>query len=129
MDRKLTKKQIEKLATEIRAWLIRRNLWVDTTIYFNGKAFSTSDGKGYYYNDPEHLIVLENEDPAKCVGEYVGTVLTITTEGDFCGCLNFYGEYGSQYDLRIQEEFSDILDKYGCYYELGYHWSIAVYYK
>ena len=61
--KKITRAQIEKLAREIRKFLLDRGMWIDTTIYFNGKAFSTDDRNGhYYYNDPSHLVVLEDED-------------------------------------------------------------------
>ena len=61
MNKKMTQRQIEKLAFEIRNFLLERGLWVDTAIYFNGKAISTSDGNGHYaYNDPAKLIILEN---------------------------------------------------------------------
>lgn len=36
---KLTQKQIEKLAVEIRTFLLEHDMWVDTQIYFNGKCF------------------------------------------------------------------------------------------
>lgn len=62
---KLTQKQIEKLAVEIRTFLLEHDMWVDTQIYFNGKCFDTHDKETgeFYYNDPEHLVVRENEDP------------------------------------------------------------------
>ena len=40
---KLTEKQIEKLAVEIRTFLLEHDMWVDTQIYFNGKCFDTHD--------------------------------------------------------------------------------------
>lgn len=58
---KLTQKQIEKLAVEIRTFLLEHDMWVDTQIYFNGKCFDTHDKETgeFYYNDPEHLVVRE----------------------------------------------------------------------
>ena len=53
----------EELAKEIRQFLIDNNMWGGCQIYFNGKAFATDDGKNFYYNDPEHLVVLENMNP------------------------------------------------------------------
>lgn len=63
----LTEELIENLAVEIREFLLAEEMWQDVTIYFNGKAFSTYDkvnGK-YYYNDREHLVVQEDEDPER----------------------------------------------------------------
>lgn len=130
MMNRLTESQIEELAKEIRQFLLDNNLWVDVNIYFNGKAFSTSDRNGnYYYNDQNHLVVLEDQDP-KNYFKYVAepNVLSMSFEGDFCGCLNFYNEYGVAFDNKVQKEFSDILAKYGLYYELGHHWNLSCYY-
>ena len=128
MKKKLSSAQIRKMAEEIRKFFLDNDMWVDTRIYFNGKAFSTDDEYGYYYNDPNHLVVLEDQDPHKYV-DYVGDVLTITSEGDFCGAMNNYCEYGSKWDWKIQEGFNDILKTYGCYAEEGHHWSWGVYYN
>lgn len=124
----LPEEKIEELAKEIRQFLIDNNMWVDVRIYFNGKAFATDDGKNFYYNDPEHLVVLENMDP-KDYFDYVAEphILSMSFEGDFCSCLNGYGEYGAKFDDMIQQEFSNILAKYGLYYELGNHWNLTCY--
>ena len=62
--RELTETEKECLAKQIRQFLLDNNLWQDVNIYFNGKEFSTSDDEdNFYYNDPGHLIVLENKNP------------------------------------------------------------------
>ena len=55
MAKRLTEERIEKMAVEIRAFLLEHGIWQDTDIYFNGKRFTTRDPetKKYYYNDPE----------------------------------------------------------------------------
>ena len=127
MAKKLTKKQIEKLADEIRQFLLDNQLWTDVRIYFNGKAYATDDRNGhYYYNDPEHLVVLEDEDPHDYF-DYVGDFLSMSFEGDFYGCLNYTNEYGAAFDDRIQEGFRSILRKYELYYELGNAWNLSLY--
>lgn len=125
----LSENEIEKLAKEIRQFLLDNKLWIDVRIYFNGKAFDTSDGAHYYYNDPTHLVVLEDMDPGRYF-KYVGNphILSMSFEGDFCGCLNNYAEYGYEFDNKIQREFWQILSKYGVYYELGEHWNLTCYY-
>ena len=40
---KLTEEQIEKLAEEVRQFLIEHEMWQDVAIYFNGKCFITYD--------------------------------------------------------------------------------------
>ncbi len=128
MERKKpTKKQIEKMAVEIRQFLLDNNVWIDCRIYFNGKAFSTDDGKdGFYYNDPEHLVVLEDIDPRRYV-EYTGDILTMTFEGPLYSCLNLYGEYSYEFEKKIYEGLCSIFRKYGCYFEFGYAWSLTAY--
>ena len=123
MEKKPTKAQIEKLAKEIRQFLLDRDMWIDTRIYFNGKAFSTDDGQGhYYYNDPDHLVVLENEDPLRYT-EYAGDILTMTFEGPLYESLN-YGDYGDN-QWQTEEDLTDIFRKYGLYYELGNTWNLT----
>ena len=121
---KKTKPTIRKLAKEIRQFLLDNEMWIDTTIYFNGMAYSTDDREGhYFYNDPEHLIELEDQDPHRYV-DYVGPYLTMTFEGPFYDVMNGYlGKYG--YDL--EDKFHDILKKYGLYAELGNAWNLSVF--
>lgn len=65
MAKRLTEERIEKMAVEIRAFLLEHGIWQDTDIYFNGKRFTTRDPetKKYYYNDPEKLFVEDNQNP------------------------------------------------------------------
>ena len=119
MTKKLTAKKIEKLAIEIRDLLMEHEMWIDTRIYFNGKAFSTDDGKGgYFYNDPTNLIVLENQDPHRYT-EYAGDILTMTFEGPLYEVLN----YGADY--KFEEQFTKLFAKYGCFFGLGEAWNLT----
>ena len=122
---RLKPKQIDELAVEIRNFLLEHDMWVDTQIYFNGKCFSTSDretGK-CYDNDPEHLIVRENEDPREYF-EYVAEnhILSMAFEGSVCHML-WYGT-----NPRIKKKFDKIFAKRGIYYEFGDHWNFTCYY-
>ena len=123
---KPNKTQIEKMAFEIRDFLLKNNLWVDVCIYFNGKRLSTHDETGYHYNEPEKICLEEDVDPRDYI-QYVGDILTMSFEGDLCGCLNGYGEYGYKFDERIETGLRNIFAKYGCYYELGDHWNLTLY--
>lgn len=126
---RIGKEQIEDLAKKIRQFLIDNKLWQDVAIYFNGKGYSTVDDSGnHFYNNANNLVVLEDVDP-HCYFEYVADphILSMSFEGPFCGCLNYYNEYGADFDNRIQNEFSKILDKYGLFYELGEHWNLSCY--
>lgn len=126
--KKPTKEQIEEMAVEIRKFLLEHEIWQDVTIYFNGKAFSTSDGTKFYYNDPEHLVVLEDEDPRKCF-DYVNPdhILSMSFEGPLYDCLNMNGEYGYAFENMVSEGLHRIFSKYGCYCELGNAWNLTLY--
>lgn len=122
---KLTLNQIEELAVEIRDFLLRHDMWVDTDIYFNGKRFTQydpADGK-YYHNDRKHLIVEEGVDP-KTYFEYVNPahILSMSFEGPVCEML-YYCEYPT-----IRKKFDAIFERYGLYYEFGDHWNFSCYY-
>lgn len=123
--KKLTKSQIEKLAKEIRNFLLDYELWVDVNIFFNGKRYTTYDTKTgkYYYNDRKHLIEEKNQKP-ETYFEYVNPehILSMSFEGELCEML-YYGEYPS-----LKEKFDKIFEKYGLYYEFGNHWNFSCYY-
>ena len=123
--KKLTDAAIEKLANEIRQYLIDRDMWEDVRIYFNGKAFATDDRQGhYFYNDPEHLIVLENEDPRRYT-EYAGDILTMTFEGPLYEALNYGDDGGNSWET--EEDLTALFRKYGLYFELGHTWDLSAY--
>lgn len=123
MAKKMTKAKIRKLAEEIREFLLDHEMWVDTAIYFNGIAFSTQDKDGFWYNDREHLVELQDEDPRRYF-KYVGPYLSMSFEGPFYEVMNGYlGSYG----WRLEEEFRQILKRYGLYAELGNAWNLTVY--
>lgn len=116
-----------KMANEIRKWLIDHEMWIDTTIYFDGVAYSTDDGEGhFYYNDPEHLVELPDKNPRDYF-EYVNPnhILSMSFEGDLYDVLNYEWEFPGYTEL--QEEFAAIFHKYGTYYELGDAWNMSVY--
>lgn len=120
MKKEFTKAAIENLANDIRDYLLLRGMWQDTFIYFNGKAFGTDDGHGhYYYNDPTHLVVLENEDPHRYT-DYAGDILTMTFEGPLYEAMN----YGSD-RWQTEEDLLEIFRRYGLYYEMGEAWNLT----
>ena len=110
----------ENLAKDLRTWLIAHEMWVDVVIYFNGKAYATSDGKQSFYNDKDHLIEYE-ADPENCLEYFNKETVTMSFEGPLYHLLN-YESYRHEY-----KEFSDIFKKYGLYFEFGYAWSLSAY--
>ena len=127
MAKKLSKEDIERMAHEVRLFLVKMHCWIDVTIYFNGKSVSTYGGFGRYaYNDPEKYFTEENVDPRDYF-KYVGDILSMSFEGDLCHCLNDYRVHGREYDEMVQNGLWDIFKKYGVYYELGDHWNLSVF--
>lgn len=123
--RRLMEQEIENLAVEIREFLLEHEMWIDVDIYFNGKCFTTHDretGK-FYYNDREHLVVQENEDP-RTYFEYVNQdhILSMSFEGVVCEML-YYGMFQG-----IRREFDAIFERYGLMYEFGNIWNFSCYY-
>ena len=106
--KKLTKKQIEKMANEIKELL---EYYEDSAycIYFNNKRIN--DGK-----------LEEGEFNPRDYFEWAATdhILSISTEGMLYDALN----YGYEFMLN---KFIDILDKYNVYYELGNSWNLTLY--
>mgnify|MGYP007061822472 CR=1 FL=1 len=121
MRKKMTERQIEKLAYEIRNFLLKHDLWMDVTIYFNGKAISTDDRCGHYaYNDPTKLFVLENQDPKRFF-EYAGGIISMSFEGGLYEVMNYCSR------PKVLNAFEKLLAKYGLHYELGNAWNLSVY--
>ncbi len=119
---KLTEDQIEKLAVEIREFLLEHGLWQDVDIYFNHKRFGCKGTDGnYYYNDREHLFVEDGVEPNF---EYVNPdhILSMAFDGPVCEMLSC-GMYQA-----IRRKFDAIFEQYGLYYEFGHHWNFSCYY-
>ena len=122
---KLSEKEIEDLAVEIREFLLQHEMWQDTDIYFNGKRFgcrNPEDGH-YYYNDREHLFVEEDIYP-ETYFEYVNPnhILSMSFEGPVCHMLYY------DCNPELKEEFDKMFEKRGLYYEFGHHWNFSCYY-
>lgn len=113
MSKELTKAAIENLAKEIRQYLLDREMWIDTRIYFGGVAY-----------DSDTPDTLPNMNPRDYT-EYAGDILTMTFEGPLYEALN-YGDYGNN-PWKTEEELSAIFRKYGLYYELGECWSLSAF--
>lgn len=131
MTKAQKEKRNRKLAEEIREFLFKWGMWIDTTIYFNGKAFSPieKDENGkmkFYYNDREHLIEYE-DDPSRYVEWYNKDGITMTFEGDFYEVMNYAFE--SRFLTNIYEEFEELLRKHNARHELGHAWSMCIYFN
>ena len=123
----LTKHKIamQSLAKEIYDWCIKKHLWGDNIIYFNGKAWSSFhewhgiEGKKignalYEYEDKNPKDYFEYGNPE---------TLSMSFEGPLYDVLNGY-DYGWS---KREEEFLKIFEKYGYYYEMGHAWNLSAY--
>ena len=122
---KLTKIKIEEMANEIIDFLKKHELEDDVCIYYNNKRihFHTK-----WDSENEKLIpveeINENISPLDCF-EYVNEkhILSMSFEGAFYDVMNGYNSY----TWGLQDKFSEILRKYGLYYELGNAWNLSVF--
>ncbi len=123
-DAILTAEQTERLATEIFNWLVDNELWVDVSIYFNGKRWSTTnkDCTEFCYNERKYF---ECEAEPKDYFEYVRepNILSMTFEGALYEVLNGYVSGW----IKLEKDFNKIFEKYGLYYELGNAWNLSCY--
>lgn len=112
----MNEKRNEELANDIRDFLLKNSLSVDTRIYFNGKCYDWCDGD-YYYKEPK---IMENIKATDYFEYAKNKSVSMSFEGALYDIMN-YGEYP---DTR--EEFDAIFDKHNCYYELGHAWNLSV---
>ena len=118
----------EKLALEILAFLRQHGMWQDTTIFFNGKALSTSnydrDNPQHHYDEQEPFTL----DPFLPKFEYAAPpdrhILSMSWDGPLHNLLN-YGEPS----WKLQEEFRQIFVRHGVWYEQGHSWNLTCYEK
>ena len=108
------------LAKDIYDFLIKYDMWIDVSIYFNGIRWSTHGGSKFRYGGEPFVAEADPRD----YFEYVGPILSMGFEGPFYEVVNGYrGEIG----WNIEAEFRKLLAKYGVYYELGNAWNLSVY--
>ena len=129
----MTKKKIEKLARDIRKFLDDNFLNGDCRIYFNGMCWEHGTEDEPWTLDSEHKEflelpkrtgwkVIEEIDP-KDYFDYAGGVISMSFEGSFYDVVNGY--YKSDFEKEMQ--FSELLGKHGCYYELGNAWNLSIF--
>ena len=116
-----------ELANRIYEFLMKHNMWIDVTIYYNySSMMSCGEVNGEWrcaYN--EAPIIVEGQDPHDYF-EYVNPnhILSMSFEGPFYACMN--GDAGD-YGWYISQEFDELLAEYDLYYELGNGWNLTLY--
>ena len=118
---KITKKDIENLASEIMAFLEAHDIADSVSIYYNGNVVRS---KTEYKSNNEYSytwIKTENVAPHDYF-EYAAYdhILSMSFEGGLYDLLNYSG--GSKMD-----KFEKIFERYGLYYELGNAWNLTCY--
>ena len=117
--------KMELLARDIYKWCLKKELWGDNIIYFNGKAWSSSPEwsgvKGKQI--AENLYEYEGKNP-KDYFEYANPdTLSMSFEGPLNHVLNGYVRGWT----KLESQFAKLFEKYGLYYEMGYSWSLSAY--
>lgn len=112
----LTKQNIEQLVKEIMAFLEKEGIADSVSVYFNNKVMRSQR------NDDGYNWVSEKNVNPHDYFEYAAYdhILSMSFEGGLYDVLNY--SFG-----RREEEFDNIFDKYGLYYELGNSWNLSVY--
>ena len=116
---------METLAKEIYDWCVEKDLWGDSCIYFNGKAWASWDT---WHDDDGKLIDNElyeykNRNPKEYFEYANPNTLSMSFEGPLYRVLNAYVPGW----IALTEEFGDIFRRHGFYYELGHAWNLSVY--
>jgi len=121
---RLTERKIEKMAVEIREFLLKHGMWQDVNIFFNRKMFSQHDPADdrFYYNDRNHLVEMEDVNPSDYF-KYVNPdhILSMSFDGRVYEMIH----YGTK--PEIMKKFDEIFEKYGVYYQLGDYWNFTCY--
>lgn len=115
----------ESLARDIYNWCKKHHLWGDNTIYFNGKAWSSSMEWGGDSGKPidEDLYEYENRNP-KDYFEYANpATLSMSFEGPLYSVLNGYTRGWT----KLAAELESLFEKHGYYFEYGHAWNLSAY--
>lgn len=125
MKKKLIKKDIEKLAMEIVAFLSEKGMGNGVCIYYNDKVMK---GKIEFTTDEfvnDGLVKLWEVEHGVNPLDYFewanpDHILSMSFDGsDLYDALN--------YGYKTADEFQDIFNKYGLYYELGDSWNLSAF--
>ena len=116
---------MEALARDIYNWCKENEVWMDCTIYFNGKAWTDSSAWGWERGTKidDDLYEYAERNPLDFVEYANPETITMTFEGGLYYILNGY----IQGWLRPYEEFHTLFEKHGLYMEMGYAWSLSAY--
>lgn len=117
----LGEEKTAELAKMIYDFLLTHEMWMDIAIYFNGICWSTNhkDENGNFqfrYNGEPFITEADPHD----YFDYVGPTLSMSFEGALYDVINYTGG-------KLLDEFNQIFNRFGMYYELGNAWNLSVY--
>jgi hypothetical protein len=118
--KKLTKANIEQLAQEIMKFLEQKGLNSGVCIYYNNKRMRSDghwDGEDLTYSWVEELDMDPHDYFEYAAYEHI---LSMSFEGGLYDVLNY--SFGKR-----EEQFRELFEKYGLYFELGNSWNLSVY--
>ena len=114
---KMFKQDIEKMAKDIEKFLRANEIADNVTMFYNDmRVRLTPDGNNSVEHNVSPLDYFEYVNPRH--------ILSMSFEGGLYDALN-YGTPGTSW--RLQEKFTDLLNKYGFYYELGNAWNLTLF--
>lgn len=120
--KKPTKDQIEKMVMEIYSFLVKNDLWYDTCILYNGKKMTSSLTNDI--GDGKRFEVIGGVEPGDILEYYNHDhIISMIFEGPLYHVINGYRS-GSE---KIVKKLEKIFNKYGCWSEHGYAWSLTLY--
>lgn len=121
--------EMGRIALAIYEWCKSHDLWGDNTIYFDGHAITNSR---YWYGSPDEILS-EDEDARlyyyedrnpRDYFEYVNPkTLSMSFEGDLYHVLNAYTPGWT----KLEDQFRNLLQSFGYYYEMGHAWNLTLY--
>ena len=119
------KKEMEALAKDIYDWCIKNDLWGDCCIYFNGKAWASWDT---WYNEngkkiSEDLYEYQDRNPKEYFEYANPDTLSMSFEGPLYHVLNAYVPGW----IKLENEFIQLFEKHGMWYEMGHAWNLSAY--
>lgn len=106
----------EKLANDIRDFLLKNNLAVDTRIYFNRMAYDS-------INSTNEYELLNDITPTDYFEYANNETVSMSFEGELYHLINHRTNSG------LYKKFEKIFEKHNCWIQLGYAWSLSVYYN
>lgn len=119
------KEKIESLATDIYNWCVENDLWRDCCIYFSGEAWAAWSEWGGEKGKKigEGLYLYESKNPLDYFKYANPDTLSMSFEGDLHQVINDFGcTFPNWYD-----EFNNLFEEHGYYYELGNAWNLSAY--